>query len=172
MFEEVLGLPAHPLTVHAPIVLVPLLIMVALGYALIPPLRRALGLALVVLSMLAPASVWGAREAGFAFRERLAARDMMPAELSAQVDEHATASLRLFWFTVALGVVGLVLAMVGRAMRRSPEEEYESESGSGRGVLIVIAVLLAIAVLGLSGASGYYLFETGDSGSRMVWEGS
>ncbi|MGH3648434.1 MAG: DUF2231 domain-containing protein, partial [Micromonosporaceae bacterium] len=63
-FEEILGLPAHPLLVHAAVVLVPMLVLVGVGYGLIPPLRRKLDLVLVGLALVAPGDVYLARESG------------------------------------------------------------------------------------------------------------
>ena len=40
MFDRISGLPAHPLIVHAAVVLVPLLALGAIVYAVVPPLRK------------------------------------------------------------------------------------------------------------------------------------
>ena len=53
MFEEIGGLPLHPLVLHAAVVFVPLQVLLALGYALLPALRRATLWAVVAVSVLA-----------------------------------------------------------------------------------------------------------------------
>ena len=39
MFEEFTGIPMHPLLVHAAVVFIPLLGLVAVGYAFVPTIR-------------------------------------------------------------------------------------------------------------------------------------
>ncbi|HEX6075251.1 MAG TPA: DUF2231 domain-containing protein [Micromonosporaceae bacterium] len=176
MFEEISGLPLHPLAVHAPLVLVPLLIAVAAGYAVIPSLRRWLGWTVVAFALLAPVSVVIARNSGQAFQERLAARDQLPPELVGRVDEHAGFSLTLLWLVVALGLVsiGMVVLAVGsrHRSRRGSEPATDNAGDPRRTGAIVVWILFAVAVLALSAGAGWYLVQTGDSGARMVWEGS
>jgi len=40
VFEQLLGLPAHPLLLHATVVFVPLLALGTIAYAVVPRLRR------------------------------------------------------------------------------------------------------------------------------------
>lgn len=181
MFEEILGLPAHPLLVHAAVVLVPLLVAVAIAYALIPPLRGRLDWAVVVLAVAAPAAVWAARQSGEAFQLRLAQRDMMPPELAADVAAHEELSEMLWWLALALGVAAVALVAADRLLPRRPGSAESGSAGSGspgseapRGgrLRLVVTVVLTLAIVGLSGAAGWYVYRTGHTGSTMVWEGS
>ncbi len=70
MFEEIAGLPMHPLAVHAAVVFVPLLALAALAYGLVPKLRRKVGWVAVLLALVAPASAVVARLSGDAFLQR------------------------------------------------------------------------------------------------------
>lgn len=170
MWEEISGLPLHPLAVHAPLVLVPLLIVVAVGYAVIPPVRPRLAWALVALAVLAPVAVLAARLSGEAFRSRLAGRDQLPAELAVRVDEHAGFSLTLLWLVIALALVCVGMVVLAAGMR--PRTQGDAEPAVRRSGPVVVWGLAAVAVLALSAGAGWYLVETGDSGARMVWEGS
>jgi len=172
VFEEILGLPAHPLIIHAPVILVPLLIAVAVGYAIVPPWRRAFGWAVVLLAFAAPGPVLLARLSGEAFQARLDGRDQLPAELAEKVRVHSAHSWILLWLVVGLAVASLLMVMVGGALRRRADDYDEYDDPPPRGGLLILITLLALVVLGLSGASGWYLYQTGDSGARMVWEGS
>jgi hypothetical protein len=174
VWEQVSGLPLHPLAVHAPLVLVPLLILVAVGYAVTPPARRWLAWTVVALAVLAPAAVLLARLSGHAFRSRLATRDQLPAELAVRVDEHAGFSLTLLWLVVALALVsvGMVVLSAGTGRRTVDGSEPEPGRAARRSGALAVWVLAAVAVLTLSAGAGWYLVETGDSGARMVWEGS
>ena len=173
MFEEFLGLPAHPLVVHAPVILVPLLIAVAIGYAVVPPWRRAFGWAVVLLSIAAPGSVLLARLTGEAFQARLAAKSQFSPQLAEKVNAHSAHSWILLWVVVGLGIASILMVTAGGALRRRSSGEAYDEYGDPppRGGLLVLITLFALLVLGLSAASGWYLFQTGDSGARMVWEG-
>lgn len=170
MWEEFSGLPLHPLAVHAPLVLVPLLIVVAVGYAVIPAIRHRLAWALVALAVLAPVAVLAARLSGDAFRTRLAARDQLPTELAVRVDEHAGFSLTLLWLVIALALVSIGMVALAAGMR--PRAGDDAEPAARRSGAVVVWGLAAVAVLALSAGAGWYLVETGDSGARMVWEGS
>ncbi|MGH3739541.1 MAG: DUF2231 domain-containing protein [Micromonosporaceae bacterium] len=173
-FEEILGLPAHPLLVHAAVVLVPLLALVGVVYGLIPPLRRKLDLLLVGLALVAPAAVYAARESGEAFRTRLAGKDQMPAELAAKVDTHSGLSEQLWWWVLALGAVALLLVLADKLLRRR-SDGYDEDGDPMRygGVpRLLITMLLTLALIGVAGAAGWYAYRTGHTGSQMVWEGS
>jgi len=178
VFETILGLPAHVLVVHAAVVLTPLLVLVALGYAVVPPFRRVSGWAVVGLALVAPAVVYVARESGKAFRSRLQTRDRFPAQLAAKVTRHENYSTWLFYLIIALAVVSLLLVLVARTYRRRIEPPRSDGPGAASapaprkgGVLPVLQAILGLLVIGLAVASAYYIFKTGDSGARMTWEG-
>src|SRR5215216_5661837 len=62
--DELLGLPAHPLIVHAVIALVPAAALVTIVAALWPAARRRIGWLGVVLAAAALVSVWMAQGSG------------------------------------------------------------------------------------------------------------
>ena len=72
VFETFMGLPLHPLVIHAAVVLIPILVLVALCYALVPRLRDRIGWLAVLMAVIAPLSALGAKITGDAFRARLA----------------------------------------------------------------------------------------------------
>lgn len=174
MLEEFQDLPVHPLLVHIPLVLIPLLIAVGVGYALVPRVRKLTGWAVVSLAVIAPIVTWLARESGYEFKERLAARDMLTEQLAADIDEHARLSYTLIWLVVGLAVASLALVVAGRVRNSDVvEDEFDADgrpsaAGSGKRIVVIVA---AAAVIGLGGASAWYLYETGDLGARMAWEG-
>lgn len=106
MFEEISGLPLHPLAVHGAIVLVPLLVLASLAYALIPQLRTRVGWVAVLLSVAAPVAAVVAKLSGEAFQQRRA----LP--LAGQLADHRDYGTFTMWLTIALGVLTLVLVWV------------------------------------------------------------
>jgi hypothetical protein len=158
MFEELLGLPAHPLLVHAAVVFGPLLVASVFGYALVPPLRKYLGWVVVLLSVTAPFALWFAKLSGEAL-ERKRIRDGAPAKTLAEINNHQHFGNLTLWWGIALGVLGIVLVLAVTAAGKKPTTTSSRVVTWG---LIVLSLVTA-AIL------GYYVFKTGDSGARMVW---
>lgn len=179
------GVPLHPLIVHAPIVLVPLLVLLGTLYVVIPPLRRHLGWAVFTLTILAPASVFAARLSGEKFRTA-----EIFADAATQINKHEGYSTVLFWLLVALAPIAWLFGALERGRRtarsRRPEP-FSPPPGDGdddtattrqlpadddpasKGRTIVM-IVLGLVMLGLIGVSAYYAYKTGDSGARMAWE--
>jgi uncharacterized membrane protein len=177
LFETVAGLPAHPLLVHAPIVLIPLLIALAIVYAVVPFLRGRIRWAVTLLAVVAPVSAWLAKLSGEAFRRRLMAKGVA-GEMLTKINNHKSFGDATLWAAIALGVVTLLL--VAATMNRlpvrrtatSPEGQTGTGSaGTGSTGAKVLRIVLIVATIGLAVATGYYVFKTGDSGARMEWEG-
>lgn len=161
MFEELLGLPAHPLLVHAAVVFVPLLAIAAVAYAVAPLVRRWIAWAVVGLAAVAPLAAWFATESGEALRERLIGQGLR-GEALAPIDRHQEFGDRTLWATIGLGVLAVLLVWLFAKRGGRPPV------GGGRSAL-VLNVVLAVGVIILAGASAYYVYKTGDSGARLVW---
>ncbi|GLH95560.1 DUF2231 domain-containing protein [Phytohabitans aurantiacus] len=156
MFEEISGLPAHPLLVHAAVVFIPLLAVAGVVYALVPKVRARIGWAVVLLAVGAPLAAYVARESGQNLEERLVAANYSQ-EILAQVDDHQGYGDLTLWFSLGLGAAALLLvfATSSRA-RRAPSW---------------LAWVLSAAVIVLAGFTGYYVYKTGDTGANAVWSG-
>ncbi|MEV7013910.1 DUF2231 domain-containing protein [Streptosporangium sp. NPDC051022] len=150
MFDEILGLPAHPLIIHAAVVLTPLLAVLAAVYALAARTRTALTWAVTVLAVIVPVAVFAARESG----EELE-RDFSSAggELGRRIAEHESFATPLLLAALALGAVSLGLVYVSRAGR------FPRPAGTALSALTV--VLAAVAC--------YYVLRAGHSGATAVW---
>ncbi len=161
MFETVAGIPAHPLLVHAVVVLLPLLVAVGCGYALVPRLRSRLDWAAVLLAVAVPVSAFLARQSGNALRARLVRNHTISTQDLAAVSTHQSYANTTFYVSIALGV--LVLVVVGYRLRlaRTPE---------ARPVPVLWWALVGLTVV--AGAAGlYYVYRTGDTGAHVVWRG-
>lgn len=158
MFREVMGLPAHALVVHAAVVFIPLLALVATGYAVLPRFRARLDWATAVLAVAAPVAAFAATQSGEELREVLIEKNY-PAEIIQKVNEHQAYGDRSFYWSVGLGVLALALLVVTSGHRRVPK----SPRWLG---LVLGAAVVVFAVLNV-----WFVFQTGDSGAQVVWQG-
>ena len=175
MFEEVFGIPAHPLVVHAAVVFIPLQILAALGYAFIPPVRRFIAWLVVALAVAGPLAALFARLSGTAFEARLIRNGKAGPPLLQKIAEHYSYATNTLYFSIGLGV--LMLALVGVQVMRSRNAVVagdaggeQSETASAKGPIVVAAVI-TVAVVAVGAFTGYYIFKTGDTGAHMVWTG-
>jgi uncharacterized membrane protein len=157
VFEEIKGLPIHPLVIHAAVVLIPLLVLGAVVYAVLPKLRGRVGWAVVALAVAAPLAALFAKLSGDAFRRRLIDKNAISGPVLHRVNDHRSLGNITLWFTIALAVTTLLLVFI--TSRRGPAIPRW-------GVVVLGIVVVALAV-----GSGYYVFWTGDYGARAVWEG-
>jgi hypothetical protein len=158
MFDEVLGLPAHPLIVHAAVVFGPLLAGAVIAYALVPPFRKPTAWAVLGLAVVTPATLWFAKLAGEAFLDRQVAAGGGP-EFRAQLVEHGDFGAMAAYSGTALGVLAILLVLVVTAAGRRP-------SSTGSQILTY-----GIAALGVvaAGFTLYYVFKAGHTGATNVW---
>lgn len=154
MFDQVNGLPVHALVLHVAVVFVPLLAVGATVYALVARWRSKIAWAVVLLAVGAPLSTLVAKLSGEKLYDRLVANGLKGKTL-ALLNEHMGFGTRTFWFSLALGIVSLIL--VGLTWRRSSSLPVIAQVGA------------AIVVIALAGLSGYYVYRTGDSGATAVW---
>jgi hypothetical protein len=150
MFATFGGLPLHPLVIHATVVFIPLLVLLAVLYALVPRLRDRIGWLTVIMAFVAPLSALAAKITGDTFRARIA--QLSPHARFDLIDGHRHLGTLTLYFTTALAL--LVLAMV--LIRDKPP---------------VLNIALIVLVIIMSGVSAYYVYRTGDSAARIVWPG-
>ncbi len=142
--DEIGGLPAHPLLVHLPLVLGPVVGLLALAL-LIPRLReRLLGFTLLLAIVFAVSALL-AVASGEAFADERS--------LGGAINEHEEAAELLRLLALALAAA---LALLWAGRRRLP----------AAGTLLVA---VAVAVLGVAtiGAT----IRTGHEGATLVWQG-
>jgi hypothetical protein len=163
VFEEIAGLPAHPLLVHAAVVLLPLLAAGAIIYALFPAVRYRLRWPVGLLAVAGAGAVVAARLSGDDFRARLQAKNLLSAEYLPKVAAHKEFGDAAMWAALGLGLATLVFVLA------VPGRPPGSEGGRHGGVLL--QVIFAVVLVALSGAALYYVVRTGDSGAHMVWDG-
>lgn len=158
MIDTIMGVPAHPLLVHAAVVFGPLLVAAVAIYALVPGLRTRLGWLTVLLAIAAPISLWLARLSGERFMAKQKAAGAN-AQFVAEMTNHQNFGNWASWSGTVLGILALLLVFAGTAAGKKPQ------TPSSRTLLYT----LVAANLIVAAATGYYVFKTGDSGARMAW---
>ncbi|MEZ5097233.1 MAG: DUF2231 domain-containing protein [Nocardioides sp.] len=155
---EIAGLPAHPLVVHAVVVIGPLAALAALAFAVLPRGRWLLRWPLAVATLVA---VVAAVLAAYSGQQLLDARGLGQLEA---VRHHRQLGLLLrnvmlgFGLAVALGLWRLG----GPSALASGRGGRPQRGGAVDLAVSLLVVLAALAVLGTVALAG-------DSGARAVW---
>ena len=149
--ETINGLPAHPLFVHAPVVLMPLTLIAMMVLAARPQLRRRSGLALAAAALVVLLSTQLSIMSGDAFDEAL--------DGAVNVDDHADLAQTTRNFLVVF-----VLAATGFAVldRKNSEGAPRWYGPTSTGLVAVAAVSSLLATV--------WMVRTGDEGARLVWD--
>jgi hypothetical protein len=143
VFDTIIGLPIHPLVVHAVVVLLPLAALGIIAIALRPTWRRTYGLLVLAITFVATAAVPVAKLSGEQFAKRVGLTPQPHARLGAQ----------LIWFAIPLLVLALALVVGDRRWSR-------------RAVTIVAALSVVAAV-----ATTVQVVRIGHSGAKATWAG-
>ena len=165
MFEEITGIPAHPLLVHAPVVFVPLLVLLTLAYAFVPSVRSHTRLVLGLLAVATPISALFAKLSGDAFFERLESRDRISQQYYPRLEEHGDLGTVTLYTTIVLAVLALALVVL---VAPKSAAAADRPSGAARVLPLVLGVLSLVA----GAVSLYYVIRTGDTGAHAVWGGA
>lgn len=146
---ELFNTPAHPLLVHIPIVLLPLLSLLAIAMAAKPAWRRQLGWLLFVATLISALATFWATQAG----EQL--RDALQPALGAKSDRHAELGDQTHVLAWILFAGAALMVVVDRWFTR----------------LTRLAAVLpwVVAVVGV--ATAVWVIRTGHEGARITWDG-
>jgi uncharacterized membrane protein len=158
------GLPAHPLFVHVPVVLIPTTIVAAVVFVFKREWFSRYGIALAVVSIVAMSSIFITMQAGAALRTAL----QLQGQAATLISEHSHAAHIL---AVVYVLFTATLIVTFAAQRIS--------GGMPTGLRIVDDLLspawmvtgLRMALVLLSIGAGYMCFRTGDLGAKAVWQG-
>lgn len=140
MFDTFLGLPMHPLVIHAVVVLLPLL--------------AALTILVAVRGRLREKYAWWVTGAnGVMFLITLVAKESgeaLQASLGGQVaKEHGEMGAILPWFALFLALASAATAVTSRNKALGP-------------IAVVVAIVAAAAAV-------FWTVRTGDAGARALW---
>ena len=168
MFEEVLGIPAHPLILHAAVVFIPLQVLFAIGYAFVPWVRRHAAWTVAALVVVAPGAALFAKLSGDAFRARLVRNHTASPQGLINIDNHRSYGTMTVYWTTGLAVLMLIMLLAQRVAVRGTAQANLIIQPNGS---VVLGAVLSIVVLAVAVATGYYVFKTGDTGAHIVYNG-
>lgn len=158
------GLPAHPLFIHVPVVLIPTTVVAAVVFVIKPSWLSRYGIALAAVSIVAMSSVFLAMQAGAALRGVLDVQG--PA--ASLISQHSQAAHILAIVYVLFTATLIVTFAAVRISRGRPTGLGIVDRPLSRpSVFTTLRVLLVLLALG----AGYMCFRTGDLGAKAVWAG-
>jgi uncharacterized membrane protein len=156
--NEIAGLPAHPLLLHVPVVLIPILSGATIALMVRPDWRRRYGPAVAALGLVALVFTILAAGAGEAFR---ASR---PIFASPALNEHAELGDQLK--AVMVLFVGALVVFLAADLRRGPEmlrklAQLLHRPGTERLARFGISTLAVVALV--------WVVRTGHEGAEVAW---
>ena len=174
--ESIFDLPAHPLFVHTPLVLMPLLALVALALALRPrwrvsfgPVAALGGVGLLIVTILATQS-------GQAFYNAL---ERQGQEVSIEDHQELAETTRLLVILFVASLLVLVAVSWIRSTRSSGSVRSAgdrslsaAQATSPDPLLVWMGHGLAALTVVLGVAGSIWMFRTGHEGASVVWDGT
>ncbi len=159
------GLPAHPLFLHVPVILIPLVAIAALALAARPGWFERHGVWITSLTVFTLAATNLTMGAGSALRADLGLVD------SSLIARHAHAASILRLLVIAFTAVLLVALAAHRA-----ERPWTGVWSWLNGILRPLAtaptrLVLRLVLAVLAAGCLYFTFHTGDLGAKAVWQG-
>jgi hypothetical protein len=143
--ETLFGLPAHPLIVHATVVLVPLGALLVLLHALWPAARRRLGIVTPLVALVGVVLVPLSTESGENLEHALGRSEL--------IEAHSRLADGLLPWMVGLFVMAVAVYVLGR------------RPAGPRLVGVLAAVLAVVAVVGVT----QQVVRIGHSGAEATW---
>jgi uncharacterized membrane protein len=158
------GLPAHPLFVHVPVVLIPVTVLAALVCLAKPKLLDRYGILICSVAIVAMASIFLAMQAGGALSGALHLQGLAAHLIS---EHSAAAKVLAICFTLLTAALILTFA------------SHRISTGMPTGLTFAdnilaskaIYTLLRVVVLVLALVAAFYIYRVGDLGAQAVWDG-
>jgi hypothetical protein len=155
--DSLFGLPAHPLVVHAAVVLVPLAAVGTIAIAFWPAARRRIGWIVVALAVVGTVSCYLATKSGESLQENVP-------RTQAVVDHAAEGDGASFFGAAVVVGSGAVMVVDELARRRRaagrPDDPRLRPLAIGAGALAIVLALLG----------GARIVQVGHSGATAVWK--
>ena len=146
--NNLFGLPAHPLLVHLPVVMVPMAALGAIILAIFPKYFARFGWWVTGISFIGAIGAILAAGSGETLEERV--------DRSSTLRDHAELGETARLLAVVLFVV-LLIVMLAR--------KYRAADMTKKAVSIAVSVVIAVS----AAATGWVIIQTGHSGAKASW---
>lgn len=146
--NNLFGLPAHPLLVHLPVVMVPMAALGAIILAIFPKFFSRYGWWVTGMAFVGAVGAILAAGSGETLEERV--------DRSSTLRDHAELGESARLFAIILFVV-LVVVMLAR--------KYRATVMAKKAVSIAVSVVIAVS----AAAAGWVIIQTGHSGAKASW---
>ncbi len=158
------GLPAHPLFVHVPVVLIPTSIVAAIVFVFKREWLSRYGIALALVSIVAMSSIFLTMQAGAALRATL----NLQGQAAKLISEHSHAA-HILAVVYVVFTATLIVTFAAQRISGGMPTGLGIVDGllSSRSVFTALRVVLVLLSIG----AGYMCFRTGDLGAKAVWQG-
>ncbi len=154
--KTITGIPAHPLLLHVPVILIPTLALVAIVFAAKPDWRRTYDIAYGFGAAATAAGTVLAANAGEQWEEMISAADRLAIHEHAELGDTLKVVVLIFAALVVLQVA------IDRGALGSLGERF-------RGDRKPLAVLLSVAIAALAIGAGALTVATGHEGAKTVF---
>lgn len=158
--EKIFGLPAHPLLVHLPVVLIPLSGLIAIVFAFKPSWLDRFGWWLVALSGLGALGGILAAGSGEGLESLQNEAETAAREDHFELGEIAR-TLGIVFFLVVLAVV-----LIRYFARRKAAKDGVWALAGSKGAAIVMSIALVVS----AAAATVTISQAGHQGAKLVWE--
>lgn len=148
--EELFGLPAHPLVVHAAVVLLPLAAVATIVCAAVPRLRRHVAPAVLGIAIVAVVAVGLAQGSGEELEDRVEETEL--------VEAHTEQGEQVLPWAIGVAVAAAAVTAAPVLLRRRP----------GTSSAAVTAVVLVLSLIAGVGAT-WTVVDVGHSGAKATW---
>lgn len=149
--EELFGLPAHPLVVHAAVVLLPLAAIATVVCAAVPRARRHYAPVALAVALAATLAVALAQGSGEELEEQVDETEL--------VEEHTEQGERVLPWSIAVTAGAAMVTAIPAFARRRPNASSRP----------VTAVVLALSLVVGVGAT-WTVIDVGHSGAKATWD--
>jgi hypothetical protein len=158
------GLPAHPLFIHVPVVLIPLSVLGALACVARPAWFNRYGILLCLTAIVAMSSIFLAMQAGAALEGAL----HLQGQTASLIHRHSHAA-HLLAYVFIVFTAALILTFSSHRISRGWPTGLALADGVLGSRTTYHALRVGLVVLAL--VSAYMVYKVGDLGAKAVWAG-
>ena len=160
MFDEFFGVPMHPFAVHAPIVLLPIVAVVAVAFMVRDDWRQRTGWIMPAAVCALAAMLLVARESG---ESAVEAQNVFGDITRHEELGNQTFVITLVWFVATVGLV-----VWDRRTAPAPSNDLSAASMGRTRDPVAVGISVVVALLAL--AALVWLIRTGHAGAESRWD--